>query len=752
MDIQTKDGILLRNIPDGTPDSVIKARLDKIRAGDLIDPTSGMSGFDKFAAGAGKAVVDTGRGVGQLLGLVSNEDVAQARERDAPLMDTGAGMTGNVLGNIAMALAPGGALKGAGVVANAAGQAGTAARLATAGGALMAPRSIGGALATGAGMGVIQPATSMSERLTNTGIGAGASAAFPVLGRAYTAGKSAVEPFYQGGRDQILARALRESAGGGQYADDALAALKNAGELVPGSAPTAAQAANNAGIASLERAAVSTNPAVTVEHTARMGAQNTARTNALRDMAGGGGRLEGAIADREAAVSALYDQAKNTKVPTDPTLQGLLRRPAIQQAMREAEINAANRGGSGIVGETVNIPRGQSFTDAAKALPDSAYFKEGGGELLDGGRGDSVLQAIRKMGGIHKSELSEIVGESNARTARTPVALFSKGADGIDDLASRLHEAGYIPRKEFADDGGVQWLRNAIREELDGNKVFALHDMPMYAPSGAIKNEATGLGSHYFENKGDAVYSGRALHELKMALDASRNVAPSQAANKAALSGIGDAATHYNDWLDKAIPVYGQAKNTYAEMSKPIGAMNTAAEIANRSIRKSDDVMTLNSLARALTDDSAAKATGFRKATLENTMSPENMAMLNALKQDLQRAQFAKDAGRGPGSNTVQNLAYSNILNQAGVPNMLRAFAPGQLMGNLLARGGDVAYTKANQQLSEQLAQALLSPKETARLMAMTPSQRQALLAEALTRGGASLGMTAPAMLNAQQQ
>ena len=33
MDIQTKDGILLRGIPDGTPDDVIKARIQQIRAG-----------------------------------------------------------------------------------------------------------------------------------------------------------------------------------------------------------------------------------------------------------------------------------------------------------------------------------------------------------------------------------------------------------------------------------------------------------------------------------------------------------------------------------------------------------------------------------------------------------------------------------------------------------------------------------------------------------------------------------------------
>ena len=32
MDIQTKDGITLRGIPDGTPDDAIKARIEKIRA------------------------------------------------------------------------------------------------------------------------------------------------------------------------------------------------------------------------------------------------------------------------------------------------------------------------------------------------------------------------------------------------------------------------------------------------------------------------------------------------------------------------------------------------------------------------------------------------------------------------------------------------------------------------------------------------------------------------------------------------
>lgn len=39
MDIQTKDGILIRGIPDGTPDEAIKARIEQIRAGKVSAAT-----------------------------------------------------------------------------------------------------------------------------------------------------------------------------------------------------------------------------------------------------------------------------------------------------------------------------------------------------------------------------------------------------------------------------------------------------------------------------------------------------------------------------------------------------------------------------------------------------------------------------------------------------------------------------------------------------------------------------------------
>lgn len=113
------------------------------------DPTEGMSRTDKFLAGAGKAFADVGRGVGQMVGAVSREDVAESRRLDAPLMDTGAGVAGNLAGNVAM-LAPTAMIPGANTVT--------------------------GAGVIGGVAGLAQPSTSTRETVTNVLAGAAGGA------------------------------------------------------------------------------------------------------------------------------------------------------------------------------------------------------------------------------------------------------------------------------------------------------------------------------------------------------------------------------------------------------------------------------------------------------------------------------------------------------------------------------------------------------------------------------------------------
>jgi hypothetical protein len=123
-----------------------QAKLEPLKA----DPTEGMSGLDKFRAGVGKAFVDIGRGAGQLVGAVSRDDVAESRKLDSSLMNTGAGVAGNLAGNVAL-LAPTAMIPGA--------------------------ATIPGAAAIGAATGALQPSVSTQETMTNMALGGAGGAA-----------------------------------------------------------------------------------------------------------------------------------------------------------------------------------------------------------------------------------------------------------------------------------------------------------------------------------------------------------------------------------------------------------------------------------------------------------------------------------------------------------------------------------------------------------------------------------------------
>jgi len=101
--------------------------------------------LNRVLAGAGKGMTDIARGAGQFLGLESRQNVQDSRDLDEPLMATGAGKTGDVIGTAAVA-APTAFIPGANTAV--------------------------GAGLVGAVMGALQPSTSDKETLGNIGSGA----------------------------------------------------------------------------------------------------------------------------------------------------------------------------------------------------------------------------------------------------------------------------------------------------------------------------------------------------------------------------------------------------------------------------------------------------------------------------------------------------------------------------------------------------------------------------------------------------
>lgn len=123
-------------------------------------PLTGMNGPERFAAGAGLAVRNLGRGAAETVGIELDPRTPEQLRKEEFLQKSPAGIAGNVVGNMAM-MAPASFVPGAnGVI---------------------------GAGVIGAGLGLLQPTGEMGlgdERLKNTAIGGGFGLAGGALSKA----------------------------------------------------------------------------------------------------------------------------------------------------------------------------------------------------------------------------------------------------------------------------------------------------------------------------------------------------------------------------------------------------------------------------------------------------------------------------------------------------------------------------------------------------------------------------------------
>jgi len=301
----------------GSPAAPQQSFADKVAVQEAADrerynPTSGMSAFERFRAGMGQGMNSAVNGVGNLVGLVSDAKVDETKQLDAPLAATTGGKVGNFAG-MATVLAPTAMIPGANTMLGAALIGGAANALTTPGN--FADRALAGVYGAGGGvLGQSIPA---------------------ILG----AVKAAAEPLTEAGKKMIIGRVMNRAAGDGSGA--AMGKMLAARELVPGSAPTAAEVAESGGIAALQRAMSAADP----ESYAHRGMhQAAARTDALRSVAGDSGTMATAEAARKAASDPLYKAAKSAVVSGDAELESLLNRPTMKEAWTRAQRLAEDNG------------------------------------------------------------------------------------------------------------------------------------------------------------------------------------------------------------------------------------------------------------------------------------------------------------------------------------------------------------------------------------------------------------------------
>lgn len=318
-DQQLADAIRQAGYPDMPADEFYRQTGYDERFGydtSVPNATDGMSGLQRVLAGAGKSFVDTAQGLkqagtdaafGLARGMAGGSEFRQAlrqqqapiqqrqtdeatdrRAVDASLMDTGAGLAGNIAGTMAQLLGPGYLARGTGAAA------------------ALLPRTAVGNIAQGAALGAVQPVAEGDSRAMNAGLGGLLGGA----GYAATAVPGAIAR-QVGQMSPAISRSMQERAADdviGQFAADPAAvraAAANPQTLVPGSMPTLAEASGDMGLAGLQRTLANL-PDFAPRLAERQAANNAARVGAIRQA------LRGADSD---AASLIRTQTREAEGP-----------------------------------------------------------------------------------------------------------------------------------------------------------------------------------------------------------------------------------------------------------------------------------------------------------------------------------------------------------------------------------------------------------------------------------------------------
>ena len=258
--------------------------------------------------------------------------------------------------------------------------------------------------------------------------------------------------------------------------------------------------------------------------------------------------------------------------------------------------------------------------------------------------------------------------------------------------------------------------------------------------------KAQRLAAEAGDNFNPAAMTGKDAQLIKFGLDDAINTAPTTGVGANELNKIRDTKSAYMAQLEQQLPEYLQANQKFSELSQPINQLDLGNEIAKKYIPASQLDMpaplqlnreALAKVLRTNGDALAAKTTGFKGATLKNTLRPDQLKTIENAVKDGQYISQGDLLGKGGGSDTFQKLSFGNDLEKSGI---LSRLAPFNATTNVLKSVRDVAYKGANSKLEQKLAEALLNPQEAAQLMKLRQAggSKNAALAQELIKNAAA--------------
>lgn len=355
-----------------------------------------------------------------------------------------------------------------------------------------------------------------------------------------------------------------------------------------------------------------------------------------------------------------------------------------------------------ILGRFLRQMSGGEEAKAMRNLRNPQQFVEGSQPTAAQVAGVPSLAALERTAIATSPTAGNLMAQRQAQNAQAQ-------ANALRNIAPETRISKYADlRERVADDLYSDALKPLNLGKLDNETTAQVANL-IKRP--AIKN-AMESAKENAANRGidiaDPAGSMRGLHETKMALDREIKVVKAKldrdnaGASSSELDGLINAKTNLLNFMEKISPTYKSARISYDRLSKPIEQLEAISKLANKTISSEAERI------KGVTDFSN-KLEELKKSGIA---SERQIARLEAIKQDLARTKFANEAGKGVGSDTVQKLAYSNLMNQTGLPI------------SASNRLGRAVYGNVNEELKNKLAESMLSPQETLRLMRLGRDQK----------------------------
>ena len=324
--------------------------------------------------------------------------------------------------------------------------------------------------------------------------------------------------------------------------------------------------------------------------------------------------------------------------------------------------------------------------------------------------------------------------------ARTAVLKDMSGESGQREF---FDAARSTAAKELYDKAFTAKMDTGLMSPAQRGEMAKLLKMPAIRDAMRGAQESAANQGANLANRPQGSVEG--LHQMKLALDdqiASLSNGSASQVNKA--MSIGMARDRLMTFIEKVSPDYGEARATYAAMSKPLNQMDVAAELLKKGTSPTTDLagnarLMPDALARAARDEGKLikSATGRDLAggKLSDLLDPTQLAQMKAVLSETDRAAAVARAGNGPGSATAQRMATNNVLSQfltplgvsrdlvesfaispvAKVPNMLMNFTEPKVQATLMdllqnpakAQAAMLAARTTPQKLSPEVRAAL---------------------------------------------